>query len=227
MIISMEIALEEMDLTVLTAYSMIELKRYRSKISSDDAYCVELTRRAIYEQKDETWAALQNCFGDTIRCWIRTHPQRDITLQYDTEENYLAQTFSRFWYAMRQQHIAFTSLASILSYLHATLNGILLDTMRVYQRGHTVPLPEPGLPGEPVGDAPLEVDSTWDILQTFLNNEREQHLFYLLYYCGLKPREILARCPGEFADAKEIYRLNQTIIERLRRNRDRLQWLLG
>ncbi len=50
---------------------------------------------------------------------------------------------------------------------------------------------------------------------------------YLLYYCGLKPREIVLRCPQEFDDVKEIYRLNHNIIERLRRNQDRLRQLLG
>jgi hypothetical protein len=34
------------------------------------------------------------------------------------------------------------------------------------------------------------------------------------------------RCPAEFTQVKEIYRLNENIIERLRRNQDRLRWLL-
>ncbi len=50
---------------------------------------------------------------------------------------------------------------------------------------------------------------------------------YLLYYCGLKPREIVLRCPQEFDDVKEIYRLNHNIVERLRRNRDQLRYVLG
>jgi hypothetical protein len=35
------------------------------------------------------------------------------------------------------------------------------------------------------------------------------------------------RCSQEFADVKEIYRLNTNIIERLRRNCDRLRHVLG
>jgi hypothetical protein len=35
------------------------------------------------------------------------------------------------------------------------------------------------------------------------------------------------RCSHEFDDVKEVYRLNQNIIERLRRNRSRLRYLLG
>jgi len=34
-------------------------------------------------------------------------------------------------------------------------------------------------------------------------------------------------CSREFDDVKEIYRLNHNIVERLRRNRDRLRHVLG
>lgn len=61
---------------------------------------------------------------------------------------------------------------------------------------------------------------------TLLLNQRERRIFYLLYYCGLKPREVINRCPQEFDDVKEIYRLNANIIERLRRNRNPLRYLL-
>ena len=49
----------------------------------------------------------------------------------------------------------------------------------------------------------------------------------LLYACGLKPRDIVTHCPQEFAEVKEIYRLNHNIIERLRRNLGQLRYLLN
>jgi hypothetical protein len=60
-----------------------------------------------------------------------------------------------------------------------------------------------------------------------LPDEREKRLAYLLYHCGLKPREIVLRCSPEFPDVQEIYRLNSNIVERLRRNCDRLRHILG
>ena len=69
--------------------------------------------------------------------------------------------------------------------------------------------------------------SIWNSIQLLLPDERERRLGYLLYYCGLKPRDIILRCSGEFGDVKDIYRLNHNIVERLRRNRDRLRNLLG
>ena len=64
----------------------------------------------------------------------------------------------------------------------------------------------------------------WELLQTMLPNGREQRLAYLLYHCGLKPREIVRFCPQEWNDVQEIYRLRRNILERLLRNADQLRW---
>jgi hypothetical protein len=172
---------------------------------------------------------LQHCFSDTIRAWICSHPYRDVALLRDSEENYIAQTFTRFWYAVRDQHLEFTSLYAALSYLRATLNGVLMDTLRSYLRfrSREVPLPEPGLCNEPCAEESPESQNLWESLQKLLLNERERRLFYLLYYCGLKPREVVIHCPREFADVQEIYRLNTNIMGRLRRSHERLRYLLA
>ena len=50
---------------------------------------------------------------------------------------------------------------------------------------------------------------------------------YLLYYCGLKPREIVRLLPDEFSNVYEIYRTYRNIDERLKRNTNRLRWRLN
>jgi hypothetical protein len=218
-----------MPLTTLSELGNNELQQFRWKASSEERYCVEILRRALVEQTDEVWSVLQQCFSETIRIWIRSHPNRDVALLRDSEENYIAQTFSRFWYAVRDRHLEFTTLSAALSYLHATLNGLLTDTLRSHLRlqSREVPLPEPGLSNEPRAGEPPDSRSLWESVQTLLVDERERRIFYLLYCCGLKPREVVMRCSHEFDDVKEVYRLNQNIIERLRRNRERLRYLLG
>ena len=180
------------------------------------------------KQTDEAWSALQQCFSETIRIWIRSHPSSDLALLHDSEENYLAQTFSRFWFAVHDQHVEFTTLSAALNYLRAILNGLITDTLRSHLRSREVPLPEPGLSVEPAAEDPLDSQGLWESIQPLLLNERERRIFYLLYCCGLKPREIVTRCSQEFADVKAIYRLNSTIIERLRHNNEeRVRYLLG
>ena len=56
---------------------------------------------------------------------------------------------------------------------------------------------------------------------------KERRLIYLLFLCGLKPREIMRYCPLEFTDVQEIYRLQRNIMDRLMRNADQIRWLLG
>lgn len=227
MAINMVEALSQMPLKTLAALGINELQQRRYKAAFDERYCLEIFRRALVEQTDEAWSVLQQCFSETIRVWIRNHPCSDVAILRDSEENYIAQTFSRFWFAVRDQHLEFATLYAALSYLRATLNGIIIDTLRSHFRSREVPFPEPGCSQEPMIEDTLDGQSIWNSIQSLLPNERERRLAYLLYYCGLKPREIVIRCPGEFDDVKEIYRLSHNIVERLRRNRDRFQYILG
>ena len=74
-----------------------------------------------------------------------------------------------------------------------------------------------------------QIDSSevWEILQTVLPNRREQQLAYLLYHCGLKPREIVHFCPQEWSDIRGIYHLRRNILKRILRNADQLCWRLN
>jgi proteasome lid subunit RPN8/RPN11 len=228
MAIQMEEALERLPLAVLLEMSNIELRQYRGKVISEATYAVELVRRALIEQSDEVWAAFQQCFTESVRIWLHSHPYSDVALRRDTEENYIAQTFARFWCAVRDQHLQFSTLPCVLNYLHAALNALLTDMMRFHlrQRTREVPLLQPGHPEEPAVVEQLQSELLWEGIQRLLVNERERRLVFLLYVCGLKPREVVSHCPQEFHDVKEIYRMNTNIIDRLRRNRERLYYLL-
>ncbi len=67
----------------------------------------------------------------------------------------------------------------------------------------------------------------WDILKGILPNQREQRLAYLLFQCGLKPREIVHVCSPEWSSVQEIYVLRRTIMERVLRKVDFLRWRLS
>jgi DNA-directed RNA polymerase specialized sigma24 family protein len=136
--------------------------------------------------------------------------------------------FARFWQATTvTQQVEFETLAAAMWYLRASLHGAILDTLRAYARPKEVPLPESGEPGEPFTEEPAEASEVWEVLQTMLTSQRERRLAYLLYHCGLKPREIVRFCPQEWADVQEIYHLRRTILDRLMRKRDQLRWRLN
>jgi DNA-directed RNA polymerase specialized sigma24 family protein len=223
----MEQALKQMSLAQLANRCQEEMKRRRRREVFDDRYCLEIFHRAIVGGVDQAWSMLQRHFDDTVRIWLRSHPSCDVALLRDSEENYVSQTFSRFWYAVRNQRVEFATLNAALSYLHATLNGLITDTLRSHLRAREVSSSELEPHEEPFAEDHGDDQTTWEMIQSLLADERERRVAFLLYYCGLKPREILSRCPGEFSDVKEIYRLNVNIVERLRRNKDRLRWLLS
>ena len=217
-----------MDIGILAKLSSDELRRHRWNGSNDEGYCIELLRCALVEHSDEAWLLLQHCFRETLRTWIWKHPGRDVALLRDSEENYIAQTFTRFWLAVHDQHVEFMTLSAMLGYLHATLNGLLTDTLRSHLRRQSKEssLSAPGNAHEFEAPNQLDDHNTWECIESLIPDERERRLAYLLYHCGLKPREIMLRCPQEFADVKEIYRINANLIVRLRRNRERLRYLL-
>jgi hypothetical protein len=214
-----------MRLPDLAAQCIKELDHYRRGDPSTEAFGLELLRRAIRQSDQEAWVWVQHCFSGMVRGWLRRHPQREVACRLESEENYVAQTFERFWQATTfNQQVEFSRLSAALQYLHASLHGAILDMLRAYARPGEVPLLGPG---EPLVEDNTENSEVWQILKTILSNPREQRVAYLLFHCGLKPREILRFCPQEWSDVQEIYRVRRTIMERVLRNADRLRWRLS
>lgn len=221
----MDESINRLNLSGLADRCSIELVKRRRKETADDSYCLEIFRRAILERDDAAWSVLQGCFSENVRIWIRSHASSDIALLHDSEENYVAQTFSRFWVAVHKQRFEFGTLNGALSYLHATLDGIFRDLMRSRRRSQEVPLPEQDSLEEPAAEQQDDDLDVWNTILSLLNNERERRVMQLLYYHGLTPQKIVKLFPQEFSNEKEIYRINCNIVERLRRKREQLRWL--
>jgi len=218
----------EMNLPVLAAQCMQEIEQYRRGEPSPERSSVELFRRATVEDDQEAWTWVQHCFGGLVRGWLRRHPNRVAACRLESDEYYVALAFERFWQATTLKHrLEFTRLAAALRYLRASLQGAILDTLRRYARPREVSWPGPGEPGEPQLEDSSERSDVWEVLQEMLSNPREQRIAYLLFHCGLKPREIVQYCPQEWSSIGEIYGLRRTIMERLLRNADHLRWRLG
>jgi hypothetical protein len=208
-----------------------ELGKYNRGEFGDDCYALEIFHRAMSMQEVRAWEILQQCFSSVVLGWLRRHTRRDRAYALDSEENYVAQAFTRFWQAsVNNPCLRFASLASALNYLRASLNGAIMDTLRSYNHPNEVPLPEPGdahYGDDLVAEEPDAGDELWDAVSSLLHNGRERRLAYLHFHCGLKAREIVQFCPHEFNDVQEIYRLRHNIFKRLLRHADLLRWRLS
>jgi len=218
---------QALSVSALVEQCQQEIQAYRRGEPFHEAYGLELLHRAIVRGDQAAWQGLQQCLGQMVRGWLRCHPSRAEAYRWESEENYVALTFARFWQATARQRLAFETFAGALTYLRASLNGVILDILRAYSRPKEVPLSEAGESGEPYREDQADSNQLWEILQTMLPNEREQRLAYLLYHCGLKPREVVRFCPQEWNDIQEIYRRRRNIMERLLRNADQLRWRLN
>jgi len=187
----------------------------------DDRSCLEMFHRALGQQDALAWEFIQQHYRSIMFHWLQCHPQKEIACQFESEENYIALGFERFWQAtVCHQQVQFNTLAAAMNYLRASLNGAILDTLRAYARPHIVPLPDDRDPGESWGEDQDGQSQFWETLLGMLTDDREQRVAYLLFHCGLKPRQILYYCPWEFPDVHEVYRLRRRIIERFVRNVD-------
>ena len=200
----------------LAANCVGEINTFRRGEPGTETYSVELLRRAAVQRDEEARVWIQQCFNELVLSWLRSHPDRGAASELHSEEYYVALTFERFWQATAlTQYFEINSLAGAFQYLHACLNGAMIDTLRTCSRSKKIPLFNPGEPGELRIEDKFESNDVWDSLKKLIPNSDEQRLVYLLFHCGLKPRQIMLFCPQEFSDVYEIYRLRSTMLNRL------------
>ena len=226
-LMSTEPALSELSTSALAKHCTRELSTYRNGEPSNELYGLELFRRAIVQSDQDAWQCLQQCFSELVLNWLRRHPHKEEARRFDSEENYVARAFERFWLATAyKRQVEFSTLAAALQYLRASLNGAILDTLRACSRPQETPLPEEGSPEEPGVEDSIDSGELWELLREMFPCERDQRLVYLLFHCGLKPREIIRYCPGEFSDVREVYLIRRNIHDRLKRAADYIRWRL-
>lgn len=176
---------------------------------------LNLLRCALAQSDEDAWTGFQQCLEETVLTWLHRHSGKEPACRGLCEKHLVAQVFERFRQSAIQEQMEFETLASVLIYLQANLLGVILDTLRTISRPGAVLSPVPGQVGEPRLADQIDSNEIWEALQTLMLNARERRLVYLLYHCGLRPREILHFCPQEWSDIQEIYRLRRNILERL------------
>ena len=208
----------------LAEHCLMEIEHNRLGEPCTDELGFELFCRATIQGDQEARVWMQRCYSGMVLDWLYCHPGRTAACRLESEANFVARAFKRFWEATAVAHnMEFTMLAAALQYLRACLNGAILNTLRNYALSRELLLPEAGEPRKPQVEETTDSSEMWEILQTMLPDEREKRLAYLSFNCGLKPREIMRLCPQEFSDLHEIYHLRRSIMERVQCNADQLR----
>lgn len=199
--------------------------------SHDPRYCFELFRRAIVDRDERAWALLCAQYRPLLVGWVRRHPAfRDSGEEVDYFVN---GALAKMWSAVTPQKFAdFDNLKSLLRYLQLCVASVLTDHVRTaafHQRLEDLP---PRL--EEDGDVDVEGRALqqaarqefWEAVNQRLNDEKERLVVHYSYVVGYKPAELYERQKEQFADVREIYRIKENVLSRLRRD-EALQQLLS
>lgn len=173
---------------------------------------LELWRQAKTHGDPQTWAAFQQSLEGTVLTWFHEHPGSEAVCRVNSERHFVSLAFGRLRQAVVQGQVVCETLSEVLVYLRASLNGAILETLRVLKRPRVLcerTSAESGLECHP------ESREVWGWIQSTLKSERERRLAYLLYHCGLEPAEIVRGCPQAWSDVHEVTLLRCIIVVQL------------
>lgn len=166
-----------------------------------------MVHRAVAQRDRYARQWLQHVTQKPLLESLRNHPFYQKLQSTGSDKEYVTRTFERFWQRVDQQKLQWSTRSQMLRYLQATLNGVILETLRSTTQQVEEPID---------AETPTYGHTVWSIIQDVLLDERERRVAYLLYHCGLKPAEIVRTCPQEFNDVQEIHRLRCVVIEKMR-----------
>lgn len=212
----------EMNNAELAALCEGEIRKFRLGKPGSEKYSLELLHRAIMQGDKEAWECVKQCFSELVSGWLRLHPKRKVVCELAIEEHYVAKTFERFWKtAALEQQIEFNSLARVLHFLQACLNGVILDSQRRYLRSKAIPLLDPVQAEELRSEDNFENNDVWDTFTKVIPDENEQRLAFLLFHCGLQLGQVTDIHPHEYSDVHTLYHMRSSMINSVVQNADR------
>ena len=173
---------------------------------------LELVQRARTHGDLEAWAAFEQYLEGTVLNWLHEHPSREVACRMHNERYFVTRAFEQLRQAVLQRQLVCETLREVLLFLRASLNGAILEAVRVSSRPRAAC--EHMTAERDREDHPQSLE-VWNWLQARLSSERERRLAYLLYHCGLQPTEIVRCCPQEWSDVQEVTRLRRTLFMQL------------
>jgi DNA-directed RNA polymerase specialized sigma24 family protein len=210
-----------------------ETELFFQRQPNDPRYCYELFRRAILDQDQRAWELVYAHYRPQVARWVERHSAFATSGE---EVGYVVnRAFEKMWVALTPDKFdRFPDLKSVLRYLQLCVHSVIVDQVRAADQAIL------GLSVEDVAldvseDGPLVEDQVlasvrqeefWREINVRLHDEQERHVVYASFALGLKPREIYARSGGLFDDVKEVYRVKENVLARLRRDPE-LKKILG
>jgi len=207
-----------------------ETERFFRRMAADASACFELFRRAVVDQNEAAWDLILEQYRPLVAGWVERHPAY-ATIDEDADP-FVIHAFEKFWQAMAPQKFrSFSDLKALLSYLKMCVHSSVMDYLRTHKRSSMeIELDErivatavrtgiayqTGMEESVVQR--VQADDLWRQIEGRLNDDRERLVIHCVFVQDLKPRRILAEYGHIFTDVKEIYRIKENVLTRLRRD---------
>jgi DNA-directed RNA polymerase specialized sigma24 family protein len=208
-----------LDLATLAQHCAEESDKFFQGVAHVADYCFELFRRAIVGRSSTAWSHIYHQYTRLVGAWVRRHPRFDQT--GGDVDGLVHEAFTRMWQAITPDRFPqFPDLRSLLSYLKMCVNSAILDALRRQSSEELVDqvykLPEPAGIGSDELDR-LDALALWQQVHACLHDDREALIVHASFVQDLKPAEIHAQYPDQFADVSEVYNIKRNVLNRLRR----------
>jgi len=225
-------AMNSPDLTM-----MGEIVRYQESSLEVESDALLLFQSAIGQHDEVAWTSIYEFYSPLVRTWAARFLS-GIRLDCQEIELLVNGAFAQFARAFSVEKLARSdSLASILCYLKFCTRTVVSNELRRLQACSREVLFDTTDLVECIGvvlddPAALAIQSIvtqdlWQVIQGELRSEDERLLIYLTCICDMKPSEISRQYGQRFPTPSDIYRMKQSTLERLRRNRRIQGYLAG
>lgn len=199
-----------------------ETARFWQNQPHDPRFCHALFGRALAQPHEksskEAWHYLHQAYHRQVTLWVKGHPHFPATRADPAALADLA--LERMWLSFANTPEKYgrfphedpdQGLRTLLRFLQTCVHSTVMNALRPPSQ----PLPE----NLPHIDQPApSAEAFWECIEQRLHNEQEKLLMDASFVYGLKPRQILALYPDDFADINEIYRLKENILARFKRD---------
>lgn len=222
-------------LTGLSQRCAQESARFSQRQDHDPRYCYELFSRAMVHRNERAWELVYRQYAPQVTRWVRRH--RWFGGADEEADYFVNRAFEKMWSAMTPDKFAqFGDLAALLRYLQMCVHSAITDYTRRQETADLLPDDDPDGPETAVTDAAsrqsaetrvLEAQqrqALWQAILARLNDEQERQLIYASFVLGIKPRELPEQFPALFSDVKQVYRVKENVMARLRRDADLRQF---
>jgi hypothetical protein len=198
--------------------------------AEETGYCFELFRRALEEDEQAAWQAIDQQYKHLILHWIYSCSPN---LPREEIDEIAPQALPKFWKILTKSTTPvthrFAHVGAILKYLKQCAVSVLRDHERRAQRRERIRTKlqasgqqlarrletEQELLARVDQEKLLQMVRNW--VKTYVTDPQEQRVLVLSFEIGLSPSQIVQHYPQEFPDVQTVRRIKERLLKRARR----------